>query len=94
MGLIIFITSILDDSSWKKVFYRGVDYPGWDELRKIESNIFRSTVKPQVVAESGPWLGTMEQNNNADLKVSMIVKTSFKVYEKSRKEFEPAYFKF
>lgn len=65
-----------------------------DKLRKIESNLFMTTVKPQMVAEVGPWLGTKEQNHNADLKISMIVKSSFKVYERSRKDFEPSYFKF
>ena len=79
------------------MFYHNVDYTSelaMDKLREIERNIFRSIVKDEVIAESGPWLGTLDQNDAADLKVSMIVKTSFKVYEKSRKVFETSYFKF
>lgn len=63
-------------------------------MRKIEEKLFRALVKSEVELVYGPWTGTVEQNRSADMKISMIVKSSFKVYEKTRKTFEPSYFKF
>ena len=85
------------DGAWKKLFYRKVDAkPGdeGDKLRKIEEQMFAEVVKKDVEDELGVWSGSKEQNDLADSKISMNVKSSFRVYEKSRAKHEKCYFKF
>ena len=65
-----------------------------DGLRKIEEEIFFAFVKKEVEDEQGPWVGSVLNNRLADMKVSGIVKASFKHYEKNRKKSDPQYFKF
>jgi hypothetical protein len=51
-------------------------------------------VKSEVEDILGPWSGSVEQNKCADWKISSYVKTSFRVYEKSRKSPQETFFKF
>ena len=79
------------------MFYRYVDTKSGEEgkkLRKIEEKMFAEQVKKEVEEEVGDWCGLKEQNNLADAKISLNVKSSFRVYEKSKKPFEKSYFKF
>lgn len=63
-----------------------------DRLRKIEEDLFCTFVKKEVEAEQGAWVGSVDNNRLADSKVSAIVKTSFKNYEKTKKKGDPEYF--
>ena len=90
-------TELPDDASWRKMFYRYVDTKSGEEgkkLRKIEEKMFAEQVKKEVEEELGDWCGLKEQNNLADAKISLNVKSSFRVYEKSKKPFDKSYFKF
>ena len=85
------------DDAWKKLFYRKVDSKPGDEgckLRKIEEQMFTEVVKKEVEEELGDWSGSKDQNDLADNKISMNVKSSFRVYEKIRAKHEKCYFKF
>ena len=42
----------------------------------------------------GPWCGTPKQNESADARISISIKSAFKVYEKNKEDFEDGYFKF
>ena len=63
------------------------------KLRRIEEELFIEMVKFEVEAALGPWIGSVEQNRSADMKISRCVKSSFRVYEKCR-NYEGTYFKF
>ena len=61
-------------------------------LRKIEEDLFFAFAKKEIEAEQGVWDGSVEHNRLADMKVSSIVKTSFKNYEKNRRKEDQQYF--
>lgn len=63
-------------------------------LRKTEEELFENFVKVEVEQEVGPWTGSKKQNKSADMKIAVIVKSSFRSYEKTRKSYEKGYFKF
>ena len=63
-----------------------------DRIRKIEQELFVTFVKKEVEAEQGTWVGSVKNNRLADMKVAAIVRTSFKNYERIKKECEPSYF--
>ena len=65
-----------------------------DELRKVEEELFFNFVKKEVIAEQGAWVGSVGNNRLADIKVSGIVKSAFKNYEKTRQKSDPQYFVF
>ena len=85
----------LDDTAWKKIFYRNIDAQSGQEgvrMKKIEEQMF-SKVKPSIEKELGEWKGKKLQNQLADLKISVCVKTSFKKYEEKKLKGK-SYFKF
>ena len=87
----------LDDEAWCKIFYGAVDSLAdekGDTVRKVEEGMFSGMVKSEVEDILGPWSGSVEQNKCADWKISSHVKTSFRVYEKSRKSPQETFFKF
>ena len=70
------------------MFYRVVD--GFDcnnvdvqKLREIESRVFR-VVKGEEFSES--WDGSLESNEKADELIAVFIRSSFQVYERSRKQ--------
>ena len=65
-----------------------------DKLRDLEEELFTFFGKKEVEEQHGPWVGSYENNKLADLRISSIVKTSFKNYEKSKESYEPTFFKF
>ena len=86
-----------DDTDWVQCFYRAVDSlegTVGDKLRGIEEKIFKLQVRPEVEVELGIWNGSKEQNLLGDLKTAMLVKSSFRVYEKAKEKFERSFFKF
>ena len=52
------------------------------KLRDIEEDLFRKTIV-YVVNVTGPWIGSSDQNKISDLKMSTLVRNSFKSYVKS-----------
>ena len=95
----ILTSTTLEDSHWRKLFYRCVDSlvlgEEGEKLRKIEEEMFVTFIKQEVEEEiRGPWTGSKEQNRLADFKIALCVKSSFKVYEKTRQLFEKSYFNF
>ena len=85
------------DDAWQKLFYKKVDTkPGeeGEKLRKIEEKMFTELVKKEVEEELGDWSGSKEQNDLADNKISMNIKSSFRVYEKTKASHEKSFFKF
>ena len=93
----IHVFQILADRHFKKIFYRETDSlsgEAGENLRKTEEDIFKSLVKEEVEKEMGSWTGSEHQNKNADMKVAIIVKNSFRNYENNRKPYEDSYFKF
>ena len=65
-----------------------------DKLRKIEEKMFTDLVKKEVEKEVGEWRGSKQENNLADFKIVMNVKSSFRTYEKTKQSFEKVFFKF
>lgn len=65
-----------------------------EKIRGIEERIFKDQVRGEVVKELGAWTGSKEQNQLGDFKTAMCIKSSFKVYEKSRDKFQKSYFNF
>ena len=65
-----------------------------EQLRRIEEKLFSDKVKNDVEEESGKWVGSSDQNKLADFEIAMSIKSAFKLYEKSKKFYEKAYFKF
>ena len=63
-------------------------------MRRLEENLFMEMVKSEVEASLGLWTGSLEQNRRADTRISNYVKTSFKVYEKTKQSYEETYFNF
>ena len=63
------------------------------KLRDIEEDLFRKT-KGDVENAAGPWIGSSKQNKMADVKISNLVRNSFKSYEKSIPTGEKSFFKF
>ena len=63
-----------------------------EKIRKMEEELFLTFVKKDVEDEQGTWVGSVSNNRLADTKVAGIVKTSFKNYERIKKECEPSYF--
>ena len=51
-------------------------------------------MREEVIKELGPWKGSTQQNQLADIKTAMLIKSSLKVYEKSREKFQKSFFKF
>ena len=51
------------------------------KIRDIEEGVFRKT-KKEVENSTGPWKGSMSQNKLSDVKISAIVRNSFKAYDK------------
>ena len=86
-----------EDSDWVKYFYESVDsLPGseGDKLRCIEERIFKNFVRKEVEERLGVWIGSFEQNNLGDWKTALCIKSSFKMYEKSKEKYEKCFFKF
>lgn len=86
-----------EDSDWVKYFYQGVDsLPGSDgeKLRFIEERVFKEFIRKEVEKELGVWNGSREQNKLGDWKTALCIKSSFKVYEKSKDKYQKSYFKF
>ena len=78
-------------------FYRAVDSlvgSDGDKIRGIEERVFKEHVREEVIKELGAWNGSKEQNQLGDFKTAMCIKSSLKVYEKSRDKFLKSYFKF
>ena len=65
-----------------------------DKLRKIEEKMFTDLVKKEVEKEVGEWRVSKQENNLADFKIVMNVKSSFRTYEKTKQSFEKIFFKF
>ena len=65
-----------------------------NKLRDLEQELFVVFVKNEVEAKQEPWKGSYDNNKLADLRISNIIKTSFKNYEKTKENYEPTYFKF
>ena len=79
------------------MFYRLVDSKmgeDGDKLRAIEMDIFYEVVKQEVEHLHGPWEGSMEENQMADMLIATLVKNSFKKYEVNKMSYEPEYFRF
>ena len=87
----------LDKEAWKKIFYRVVDTlkgEDGDLVRGIEEDLFLRFVKADVENESGPWIGSSDQNKLSNMKVSFIIKNSFKYYESIRQSPQEKVFDF
>ena len=85
------------DEVWQKIFYRVVDSQigvEGDRIRVIEEEVFFQSVKAEVENMMGPWCGTPRQNECADSRIAISIKSAFKVYEKNKEDFEDSYFKF
>ena len=50
-----------------------------ERLLEAEMNIFKN-VKKEVVDETGPWTGSLQQNMMADVKIAYSIYSSFKNY--------------
>ena len=82
---------------WQRTFYRIVDSEigvEGDRIRAIEEEVFFHSVKAEVENMMGPWCGTPKQNECADSRTSLSIKSAFKVYEKNKEKFQDSYFKF
>ena len=87
----------LDKEAWKKIFYRLVDTlkdEDGDLVRGIEEDLFMRFVKGDVETESGPWLGSSDQNKLSNMKVASMIRNSFKYYESSRQSPQEKVFNF
>ena len=85
------------DREFKKILYREIDTltgEAGDAMRKTEEDLFRAFVRLEVEQEMGQWTGSGLQNKAADMKIAVIVKNSFRSYEKNKKSYENRYFKF
>ena len=63
-------------------------------MRSIEEGIFVNVVKKEVEDQMGPWEGNSAENKLADQKISSHIKTSFRIFEKSKKYPDIAVFNF
>ena len=87
----------LDKEAWKKIFYRLVDTlkdEDGDLVRGIEEDLFMRFVKGDVETESGPWIGSSDQNKLSNMKVATMIRNSFKYYESSRQSPQEKVFNF
>ena len=87
----------LDKEAWKKIFYRLVDTledEDGDLVRGIEEDLFLRFVKGDVENESGPWIGSSDQNKLSNMKVASMIRTSFKYYESVRQSPQEKVFNF
>ena len=64
------------------------------KMRSIEEGIFVNVVKKEVEEQLGPWKGSPAENKLADMRISGHIKTSFRIYEKSKKDPNVSVFKF
>ena len=81
-------------SLFKKLFFRIVDTSTSEELVEIENRIFL-TIKKKVEHEMGrSWDNSPEMNKMADQKICEAIRNSFMSYEKTRKKFQPSFFRF
>ena len=83
--------------AWKKIFYRLVDTlkdEDDDLVRGIEEDLFLRFVKGDVENESGPWIGSSDQNKLFNMKVESMIRNSFKYYESIRQSPQEKVFNF
>ena len=73
---------------WQKIFYWVVDSQigvEGDRIRAIEEEVFFHSVKAEVENMMGSWCGTPKQNECADARISISIKSAFKVTRKTLK---------
>ena len=93
----IYLMIFTADREFKKILYREIDTltgEAGDAMRKTEEDLFKTFVRLEVEQEMGQWSGSGLQNKAADMKIAVIVKSTFRSYEKTRKPYENSYFKF
>ena len=82
-------------ADFRRSFYRIIDGCELDEniekMRTIEEKVYRVVRNGKDF--DGNWDGSLESNKQADKKVALVIRNSFRIYEKKRQE-GSTFFKF